>query len=92
MRERARCQRSFEGLTASSTLPTGLFPAAQPPLKTPFYTYTKSGGLPNSKHPEPTLLAAETDEMEYESRNQLGVGLGGGHGESAGEASGYSVQ
>lgn len=87
---------SFKALETHSEadlcLAVGLFPAAQPPRKTPFSIYTKSGSLPNPKQPEPTAIAAETEEMEYESRNQMGTGIGGGQGESAGEATGYSVQ
>jgi hypothetical protein len=71
---------------------TALFPAAKPPKKTPYSLYTSSGSIPTRGHPESTILAAETDEMEYESRNQMGVGIGGGEGESSGEAAGYSVQ
>ena len=38
------------------------------------------------------MLAAETPDMEYDSRNQMGVGLGGGDGQVSGEGHGYSVE
>ncbi|GAA6001667.1 DNA-directed RNA polymerase I subunit RPA49 [Rhodotorula paludigena] len=58
-----------------------LFPSAQPPAKTPFTLYTPTG-TPADRQ---ALLAAETDEIELESRNHLGLAAGG-------EDDGYSTQ
>ncbi|KAK4699115.1 DNA-directed RNA polymerase I subunit RPA49, partial [Phenoliferia sp. Uapishka_3] len=66
-----------------------LFPAATPPTTTPFQLYSQ-GGATNGEGP--TVLAGETPDMEYDSRNQMGVGIGGGDGQVSGEGQGYSVE
>ncbi|BGP35152.1 DNA-directed RNA polymerase I subunit rpa49 [Rhodotorula toruloides] len=64
-----------------------LFPSAQPPSKTPYTLYTKSGEVVggDGRKRQQAVLAAETDDVEFESRNQLGV-------DEHGEGEGYSVQ
>ncbi|GAA5869523.1 hypothetical protein JCM8547_001514 [Rhodosporidiobolus lusitaniae] len=61
-----------------------LFPSAQPPHKTPYTLYSKNG---KAVEGEPAVLAGETDDIEFESRNHVGL-----DGEEAGESEGYSVQ
>ncbi|GAA5920110.1 hypothetical protein JCM1841_004105 [Sporobolomyces salmonicolor] len=63
-----------------------LFPSAQPPSKTPFILYSRDGQPPNAAKDQ-AVLAAETDDIEYESRNHLGY-----EGDVQGEAEGYSVE
>ncbi|KAL8277074.1 hypothetical protein RQP46_010502 [Phenoliferia psychrophenolica] len=65
-----------------------LFPSATPPPTTPFTLYSQGGTVGEG----PTVLAAETPDMEYDSRNQMGVGFGGGDGQVSGEGQGYSVE
>ena len=60
-----------------------LFPSAQPPSKTPYSLYTSSESQSSS-----SLLAAETDDIEFESRNQLGSSVE----EVGGEEKGYSTE
>ncbi|KAM0786126.1 hypothetical protein ACM66B_006936 [Microbotryomycetes sp. NB124-2] len=65
--------------SSSSQQPAlAVFPSAQPPKGTPFSVYTKtpdvvnatsSGSTRTSKQQQPTLLVAETQDIEYESRN-----------------------
>lgn len=38
------------------------------------------------------MIVAETESMEWDSRNHLGIEQGGRDGEIAGEGPGYSVQ
>ncbi|GAA6007435.1 hypothetical protein JCM11491_004162 [Sporobolomyces phaffii] len=57
----------------------GLFPSAHPPAKTPYALYTRD---------KRSLLAAETDQIEFESRNHLGTAVD----EVGGEREGYSTQ
>ncbi|GAA6060897.1 hypothetical protein JCM10212_000180 [Sporobolomyces blumeae] len=59
-----------------------LFPSAQPPAKTPFSLYIASSSSSQ------TVLAAETDDIEFESRNHLGKS----HEEAGGEDLGYSAE
>ncbi|CEQ42677.1 SPOSA6832_04521 [Sporobolomyces salmonicolor] len=66
--------------------PPALFPSAQPPSKTPFILYSRDGQPPNAAKDQ-AVLAAETDDIEYESRNHLGY-----EGDVQGEAEGYSVE
>lgn len=68
---------------------SALFPAAQPPLNTPFTVYTNEKEKSSSSR---AVIAAETESMEWDSRNHLGIEMGGGDGEVAGEGPGYSVQ
>ncbi|GAA5940277.1 hypothetical protein JCM3775_004418 [Rhodotorula graminis] len=64
----------------------GLFPSTQPPAKTPFTLYTPSGDAPSADaRGSRALLAAETDEIEYDSRNHVG-------GSVDAEAQGYAAQ
>lgn len=64
----------------------GLFPSTQPPAKTPFSLYTPSGDAPSAdSRGSRAVLAAETDEIEYESRNHVG-------NSHDGESEGYAVQ
>ena len=73
-------------LTAASHPPAGLFPSTQPPAKTPFTLYTPSGDAPSAdQRGSRALLAAETEEIEYDSRNHIG-------NSADGEAQGYAVQ
>ena len=62
-----------------------LFPAAQPPTNAPFTVYANEKGKHN-------VIVAETESMEWDSRNHLGIEQGGRDGEIAGEGPGYSVQ
>ncbi|GAA5966974.1 hypothetical protein JCM3765_004419 [Sporobolomyces pararoseus] len=71
--------------TSSTSTPSpalALFPSAQPPSKTPYSVY-ENDSKTNS------LLAAETSEIEFESRNHLG---GSEEGQGEGEAKGYSTE
>ncbi|BGP19904.1 hypothetical protein JCM10213_008622 [Rhodosporidiobolus nylandii] len=63
-----------------------LFPSTQPPSKTPYTLYSSNGQPPNVDKHHRVVLAAETDEIEYESRNHAG----GDDGQDENE--GYSVQ
>ncbi|GAA5985212.1 hypothetical protein JCM11641_003633 [Rhodosporidiobolus odoratus] len=63
-----------------------LFSSAQPPSKTPYSLYSKTGAAPNLDKRDPTALAGETDDIEFESRNHLGEEGDGGENE------GYAVQ
>ncbi|GAA5888482.1 hypothetical protein JCM6882_008637 [Rhodosporidiobolus microsporus] len=69
----------------SSAIPPALalFPSAQPPSKTPFTLYTKTGQPPRGDD-DPAVLAAETDEIEFESGNHAQTGVE--------DNEGYSVQ
>jgi hypothetical protein len=62
-----------------------LFPSAKPSARTPFTLYAQSG----DGSAGPATLAAQTEEIEYDSRNQLGKGLGG---DMVGEGVGHSVE
>ncbi|GAA6020401.1 hypothetical protein JCM10207_002095 [Rhodosporidiobolus poonsookiae] len=72
--------------TAAVPPALALFPSAQPPSKTPYTLYTKSAAAPNLEKRDAAVLAGETDEIEFESRNHLGLNGEGG------EEEGYSVQ
>ncbi|GAA6037685.1 hypothetical protein JCM8097_002284 [Rhodosporidiobolus ruineniae] len=65
----------------------GLFPSVNPPTKTAFTAYTPTGKAPADGKRDAHVLAGETDEIEYESRNHLGL-----DGEVQGETEGYAVE
>ncbi|GAA5930863.1 DNA-directed RNA polymerase I subunit RPA49 [Sporobolomyces koalae] len=65
--------------TAGPSPALALFPSAQPPAKTPYSLYS---------HESQSLLAAETDDIEFESRNHLGSSVE----EVGGEERGYSTE
>lgn len=80
---------SSEGRTQSAhPSAPALFPSVQPPSRTPFTLYSQTGEPSEDK----TVLAAQTDQMEYDSRNHMGTELGHGDGQVAGEAAGHSTQ
>ncbi|BGP43179.1 DNA-directed RNA polymerase I subunit rpa49 [Rhodotorula kratochvilovae] len=72
---------------ANAPLPAlALFPSTQPPAKTPFSLFTPSGDANSAdSRGARAVLAAETDEIEFESRNHIGR-------DANGEDDGYSVQ
>ncbi|GAA5862065.1 hypothetical protein JCM3774_006158 [Rhodotorula dairenensis] len=61
-----------------------LYTSARPPAKTPYTLYTRAGESSAST----SVLAAETDSIEFDSRNQLGVDK---DGEDAGHAVQYMI-
>jgi hypothetical protein len=62
---------------------TALYTSARPPAKTPYSLYTRGGDAPSAS--TSSVLAAETDAIEYNSRNQLGL-------DRDGEEAGHAVQ
>ncbi|GAA5989774.1 hypothetical protein JCM5350_000135 [Sporobolomyces pararoseus] len=73
--------------SSTSTTPSpalALFPSAQPPSKTPYSLYQDD----TQTH---SLLAAETSEIEFESRNHLGSSASEDVG-AGGEDKGYSTE
>ncbi|GAA5878032.1 hypothetical protein JCM16303_002824 [Sporobolomyces ruberrimus] len=68
--------------TATPSPALALFPSAQPPSKTPYSLYTKDSQ---------SLLAAETDDIEFESRNHLGSTVDSVGGEERGYSTEYML-
>ncbi|GAA5903096.1 DNA-directed RNA polymerase I subunit RPA49 [Sporobolomyces salmoneus] len=66
--------------TSAPSPALALFPSAQPPSKTPYSLYTHGESQ--------SLLAAETDDIEFESRNHIGEAAE----EAGGEERGYSTE
>ncbi|KAK4052313.1 DNA-directed RNA polymerase I subunit rpa49 [Microbotryomycetes sp. JL221] len=78
--------------STSSPALAAVFPSAKPPNSTAFSTYTKPSL--NLKRQAPTVLVAETRDMEYDSRNHQRGDQEDDEDPSrdATEASGYSVE